>query len=218
MRAQTGASDSAWTRARKAANRAGFIAGPMMRSNAGAFEGRVIDGRLVVKSPLVRERHPRQGRQVNDGLRERAGPARSRLLHDPNHAAHERRVGELTSHQRQRAPRREHARDLMRGELRVQEVERVGDDHEVEAGRLERQLFGGRVERAQRDPALRRRRAKLIEHRLRGLNRHHVEATGREREREMTDAGPEIADAATAGPASSASAWTSAAGYAGRAA
>ena len=105
-----------------------------------------------------------------------------------------------TGHQRQRAPRREHARDLARGELRVQEVERVGDDHQIEAGRLEGQLFGGRVERAQRDPALRRRRAKLIEHRLRGLDRHHVEATRGEREREMADAGAEIADAATDRP------------------
>ena len=106
----------------------------------------------------------------------------------------------LTSHQRQRAPRREHARDLTRGELRVQEVERVGDDHQIEAGRLEGQLFGGRVERAQRDAALRRRRAKLIEHRLRGLYRHHVEATRGERQREMADAGAEIADAATDRP------------------
>ncbi len=79
-------------------------------------------------------------------------------------------------------------------------MERVGDDHQIEASRLEGQLFGGRVERAQRDPALRRRRAKLIEHRLRGVDRHHVEATRGEREREMADAGAEIADAAAGRP------------------
>ena len=116
------------------------------------------------------------------------------------HAAHERRVRELTGHQRQRAPRHQHARDLTRGQLRVQEVERVGDDHQIEAGRLEGQLFSGRVERAQRDPARRRRRAQLIQHRLRGLDRHHVEATRGEREREMADAGAEIANAAADRP------------------
>ena len=137
---------------------------------------------------------------MNDGLRERAGPARRRLLHEPAHAAHERRVRELTGHQRQRAPRHQHARDLTRGQLRVQEVERVGDHHQIEAGRLEGQLFSGGVERAQRDPARRRRRAQLIQHRLRGLDRRDVEATRGEREREMSDAGAEIANAATDRP------------------
>ena len=82
----------------------------------------------------------------------------------------------------------------------IQKVERVGDDHQIEAGRLERQLFGSRVQRAQREAALRRRRAKPLEHRLRGVDRHHVQATRGERQREVADAGAEIADPATDRP------------------
>ena len=101
--------------------------------------------------------------------------------------------------ERQRAARRQHARDLPRGELGVEKLKRIRDDHQVEGGPLERQRLGGGVKRAQREPLLRRRRAQLVEHLLRRLDRHHLVAPLRQREREVANPRAEIADPAADG-------------------
>jgi hypothetical protein len=141
----------------------------------------VLPGQLALRAQAGRGEEGGHGRRAGTGL-----PVGG--VHPVAQRAHEGRLGEGGSEQGEPAARREQARHLPAGAVRVHPLRRVGEEGEGEGAGGQAGLLGGGVHGGHRPPGRRRRPGEGGEH-LRGrLDGRDGQAAGGQRER--GEAGP----------------------------